>query len=209
MKARGGDSARSDDISACSARLGSPDSPTAVGAFARFSDGQTASSFTSDTGDLAFAAAQQQHMGTQLGTEANEEQLAEWEIPEHQLRCSRLWDGHMDAQPAAPARLLWHPSLCCSIHECMAPGVVGGSVLVRFGCLKTCHGVRCNRICKRADGKLWLLGEGSYGKVWKAVWTKPDGAELDVAMKMTIISPGGHSVTSVPPHHSFEALPTV
>jgi hypothetical protein len=51
--------------------------------------------------------------------------------------------------------------------------------------------VRCNRICKRADGKLWLLGEGSYGKVWKAVWTKPDGAELDVAMKMTIISPGG------------------
>jgi hypothetical protein len=108
VKARGGDSARSDELSACSARLGSPESPSAVGAFARFSDGQTASSFTSDNGDLAFAAAQQQHMGTQLGTEANEEQLADWEIPEHQLRCSRLWDGHMDAQPAAPARLLRH-----------------------------------------------------------------------------------------------------
>lgn len=38
---------------------------------------------------------------------------------------------------------------------------------------------------------MWLLGEGSYGKVWKAVWTRSDGSEADVAMKMTIISPGG------------------
>lgn len=106
VKARGGDSARSDDISACSALLGLPDSPTAVGAFARFSDGQTASSFTSDDGNLAFAAAQQQHMGTKVGSEANEEQLADWEIPEYQLRCAHCWDGHMDACRAAPALLL-------------------------------------------------------------------------------------------------------
>ena len=65
--------------------------------------------------------------------------------------------------------------------------------------------MRRNRICKRSDGKLWLLGEGSYGKVWKAVWTKPDGAEVDVAMKMTIISPGVH--TNVPVFERLQAAP--
>ena len=68
---------------------------------------------------------------------------------------------------------------------------------------------RCllNRICKRSDGKLWVLGEGSYGKVWKAVWTKRDGTQADVAMKMTIISPGGHKSPVAPLHKHPLCLP--
>ena len=93
----------------------------------------------------------------------------------------------------------WGPhaviSGCC---ERVGFSVIDGLGLNSFGQSNTCSGVRFNRICKRSDGKLWLLGEGSYGKVWKAVWTKPDGAEVDVAMKMTIISPGGGTTASTP-----------
>lgn len=89
MKARGGDSARSDDISTCSAKASGqleagPDSPTTVGAFSRLSDGQTASSFTSNDDGLARASAQLAHGSMQ----DDAEELADWEIPEHQLRCA-------------------------------------------------------------------------------------------------------------------------
>lgn len=99
VKARGGDSARSDDLSTCSAKAyqeGS-DSPRAVGAFSRFSDGATASSFTSNDDT---AAAQQD--GQPMQDEAisqEEEQLADWEIPEDQL----TYDPAA-AQPAHAAR---------------------------------------------------------------------------------------------------------
>jgi hypothetical protein len=83
VKARGGDSARSDDISTCSAKLGPPDSPTAVGTFSRLSDGHTASSFTSADS----SPTQQQLASMQLAAEATEEELADWEIAEHDLRC--------------------------------------------------------------------------------------------------------------------------
>jgi len=43
-------------------------------------------------------------------------------------------------------------------------------------------------ICSRPDGSQWVLGAGSFGKVFKATWARSDGCVLDVAMKM-IISP--------------------
>jgi hypothetical protein len=95
---------------------------------------------------------------------------------------------------------------------CMQVVTINGSGInfcqLNSGLALTRHALQFNRICKRSDGKLWLLGEGSYGKVWKAVWTKPDGTDVDVAMKMTIISPGGHHRhTHAPAAAGIDELP--
>lgn len=96
-------------------------------------------------------------------------------------------------------------------HPCVGhfPNITAARCLCTFPrpleVLNLAQSVCAHSICKQSDGKKWLLGEGSYGKVWKAVWTRSDGAVLDVAMKMTIINSGG---TNAPKSrsHSRHAL---